>query len=194
MQAEATEHLLVEQVGDMLAQQNALLETIERQLGEMSAEGFPEAKQFLRKVEAVLQSHTIRLNRELSAMGDSFRTRAKETVTALASVASGVVDRFRTHPISKMLRDDYAALSLAAAGYTMLHTAALAFNDRTVADMAVLSLRNLTPLIVELSEILPVVVVNELAREGLEVDALAAPQAVSNLREAWSHETVGKAR
>ena len=61
-----------------------------------------------------------------------------------------------------MLREDYTALSLAAIRYHMLHTTGLALQDQAMADLALRHLKDWTPIIVEISQAVHPVVVQEL--------------------------------
>jgi len=53
-------------------------------------------------------------------------------------------------------------------------------------------LTGLTPLIVELSEIIPFVLATELADEGKIEDATVAQQAAALYHQAWSHDVTAR--
>lgn len=110
----------------------------------------------------------------------------KEAVAGVTGALAGLYGKVRKHPVSRMLRDDYTALSLAATAYSMLYTTALAFRDLAVANVALRHLRGVTPLIMELSDIIPQVVMRELAEDDPSIDTASAELARTNTREAWT--------
>jgi len=104
---------------------------------------------------------------------------------ALGAVA-GLYDHLREEPVSRMVRDDLAALNFTVACYQMLHTTALAMHDQALADVALQHLKDFTPLIWTLSQVLPSVVVSELAAENqITIDASVAAEAVESQKKAW---------
>ncbi len=76
-------------------------------------------------------------------------------------------------------------LNLAAIGYTMLHTAALAMDDVVTAELALGHLSELTPLVMEVSKVMPSAVVNDLIREVTVANPDAAAPALRNTQQAW---------
>jgi hypothetical protein len=84
-----------------------------------------------------------------------------------------------------MLRDDYTALSLASMGYTMLHTTGLALRDQTTADLALRNLNHYTDIIMELAELIPQAVVDDLRDEVGMVNEAAAQEARRNTQRTW---------
>jgi len=111
---------------------------------------------------------------------------AKDAVTAASGFLAGIYDHLRTHPISKDLRDDYVAVTMACVAYEMLHTTGLALKHAPTAELALRHLRQLTPYVSQIGQMIPQVVVKELASEGVSVDGSAAATAASNNHAAWS--------
>ena len=89
-----------------------------------------------------------------------------------------------------MLRDDYTALSLAAISYTMLHTTALALNDQPTAELALRHLKDFTPLITEISRVIPQVVVHELTEDFPTVNMSSATASMRSTQEAWDAKQI----
>ena len=91
-----------------------------------------------------------------------------------------------------MMRDDYTALSMLATGYTMLHTHALTADDNEVADIALKHLGEITPVITEISRVLPLVV----ARESNDLDTDKSEEigrkAMENTQKMWKAEQIKK--
>jgi hypothetical protein len=83
-----------------------------------------------------------------------------------------------------MLRDDYVALNVNAIGYTMLHTTGLALDSAPTAELALVHLRSITPLIMELSQVIVPVVVSELG-DTSRVDPTKIEAALRNTQQCW---------
>jgi hypothetical protein len=185
-----SKQLLTSYVGDILAAENHLLKAIEQQLSDEHVARQSVAHEFLRELRGTLQTHSFRLAERLSALGGSLTANVKEAVTAATGFAAGLFGRIRPQIASKFLRDDYVVLSACAIEYEMLHVMALAMKEQPIADMALQHLKEITPLIVRLSDILPGVVVQELGEEVGDVATGSVLVARENTRRAWSNETV----
>ena len=84
-----------------------------------------------------------------------------------------------------MLRDDYAALSLATVGYVMLHTTALSLGDDEVAALAHRHLKDHAKSVMTLHNIIPGAVIRFLQSDGLPANEDVLPQIAENLEEVW---------
>jgi hypothetical protein len=73
----------------------------------------------------------------------------------------------------------------------MLHTTALAQHDQKTAMIADSQLKDLTPIIVEISEVIPLVVTRELTEDGEALDGSVGMEAVRNTQKAWNREVTG---
>ena len=83
------------------------------------------------------------------------------------------------------------ALSLLAMAHTLLHTTGLALKHQPTADLTAATLKDITPIIVEISEKIPHVVVRELIDAGEVVDLSVADEAERNTQKAWDRKNVG---
>jgi uncharacterized protein (DUF1786 family) len=176
-------------LSDMLVVEQNALQRIERQTRDERVRRFDNAYEMLHKIEEVLNSHLGELERHLSAVDVSFEAKLKKTASSIAGSIASIYDRLRTNePVSRNLRDDYTLLNLAVINYGMLHTTALAMDETEIASLAKQHMTALTPLIVELSDLIPFVLAGELADDGKIEDSDVAQQAVAHYREAWSHE------
>jgi hypothetical protein len=91
-----------------------------------------------------------------------------------------------------MLRDDYTALCFACVCYEMLHTTALALGHGEIATLALEHLRDYTPAVMAIGELVPEVVTDELQREGkVRSRGAVARLAADNTREAWRTPEIG---
>lgn len=176
-------------LADMAAVEKHILEALERQHKDDDIRQFPNAHQWLDRTMAVLKQHTQALETHLESFsGGGAASTVKEAVTGVLGAIAGVYDKVRKDTASRALRDDYTALAMAVVSYTMLHTTALGLRQGATAEIALRHLKDLTPLQVELSQILPAIVLRELSFEGYDVEPGLAQNAVRNTQEAWSSE------
>jgi len=186
-----SEDTLLMYVIDVLALERDIKEAVARQIEDDEVANSPEAAAFLRKL---LSSTAIR-NSALSELSESLGSGAgviKETIAAAVGQLAGLYGKVRKHPVSRILRDDYTALALASTAYSMLYTTAVALRHEATAVLAKRHLRQVTPLIMGLSHIIPAVVVAELAADFPQVNHESAEDGRIVTAEAWAQggETV----
>ena len=173
-------------IADMLAVDKHILEAVERQQKDDDIRQFPNALNLIDRLDDVLRRHVQTLETHLEGFpGGGAAGAVKSAVTGALGALAGVYDKVRKDTASRALRDDYTALSLATISYTMLHTTALGLRQGATAEIALRHLKNLTPLIMELAEVVPPVVAKELSLEGYDIETGLAQQAVRNTQEAW---------
>ena len=176
---------LQKHLNDMLGVEDHILKAIGRQRENEDVRNTVEANKVIIEIERVLKEHTAALENLVKGYGG--KSVLKDAVSEALGFVAGLYDKVREHTVSRMLRDDYTALSLAAMAYTALHTTGLAFKDRGVADLAERHLKDITPLLVEISKVLPHVVAKEVAEENdFAVDGSVGVQATVNTQAAWS--------
>jgi ferritin-like metal-binding protein YciE len=181
-------------IADMLAVEKHIVEALERQQKDDDIKQFPNAAQLIERTLGLLRGHVRTLDAHLeSYQGGSAAGAVKEAVTGVLGAIAGMYDKIRKDTASRALRDDYTALSLATVSYTMLHTTALGLRQGATADIALRHLQDLTPLIMELSEVVPTIVLKELSFEGYEIETGLAQQAVRNTQQTWSQQGQGQA-
>jgi ferritin-like metal-binding protein YciE len=176
---------LQQYVSDMLAVERHILPAIESQSKEDRFAQHPEVQRLVHKIEATVRSHINGLENHLETLGGDAASPIKSAATALLGIAATMIEKVRTDPVSKNLRDDYTVLNLAAVSYTMLHTTGQALMDERTADLAANFLEDYTPLIAEINEVVPEVVVSELRDESEVLNTDAAHQAIKRTQEAW---------
>lgn len=181
---------LQQYVSDMLAVERHLLPALENQTKDDRYETYPQALRLVNRLEGTTRSHINGLEQLLRDLGGDPASPIKSAVTAVLGAAAALIERLRTDPVSKNLRDDYTVLSLIAVSYTMLHTTGLALMDEQTADLAANYLTDYTPLIAEINEVIPEVVVSELRDETEVLDVDAAMQANRRIHEAWDGDHV----
>lgn len=181
---------LQQYVSDMLAVERHILPAIESQSKEERFAQNAEVQRLVNKIEATVRSHINGLEEHLENLGGDKTSPIKSAATALLGVAATMIEKMRTDPISKNLRDDYTVLNLAAVSYGMLHTTGQALMDEQTASLAASHLKDYTPLIAEINEVMPQVVVSELPDETEVLDPDAVRRSNQRIQEAWDGDHV----
>ena len=144
---------IADYVGDMAALEAHIEEALDRQLTEVRDDSVALAA--VRDFHDMVKRHRDTLKAMEDESGKTIGTPIKEAGAALIGKAAGIIDLLRTEGISKGLRDDYAAFSLAAISYSMLHTTATALGDSRVSSLAERHLRDHADAIMRINEIMP---------------------------------------
>jgi ferritin-like metal-binding protein YciE len=171
-------------ITDMLA----LEEHIEKAVtGQIQALGdHPQVGADLQTIQRWVHLHISNLKQLTATRGAATATDAiKRAGSSVLGRAAGAIDLLRHEGQPKNLRDDYTAFSLAAIGYVMLNTTALALGDKEVADLANQHLGNYARGVIALHYIIPAVVVRSLQKEGLPAREDVLTDVYRNVEEAW---------
>lgn len=174
---------IADYVSDMAALESHIEEALDRQLTEVKDDA--EANAAVRKFHDMVKQHRDTLKAMEEETGKTIGTPIKEAGAALIGKAAGIINLVRTEGISKGLRDDYAAFSLAAISYSMLHTTATALGDSSVASLAERHLRDHADAIMRINEIMPGVVTRELEKDGHRVDNAAVEATRKAVHRSW---------
>jgi len=170
-------------VGDMAALESHIEEALDRQLTEVKDDAAALAA--VRDFHDMVKQHRDTLKAIEEETGKTVGTPVKEAGAALIGKAAGIIDLVRTEGISKGLRDDYAAFSLAAISYSMLHTTATALGNSRVASLAERHLRDHADAIMRINEIMPSVVIRELEKDGHRPDNAALEATRGAVLRSW---------
>ena len=182
---QARSDTLQHDVSDMIAIEEHIANAVKRQAEDQDVLNNPQASRIIQNILQYAEQHSQHLKQHLESIGGDPAKGIKEVATSALGAVAGMYDKIRSEQVSKMLRDDYTALNLAAIAYTMLHTTGLALQDQGTASLALRHLQHYTPIIMELNQIIPSVVVAELKDDGLNVIEGSAQQAVNNTQNAW---------
>jgi ferritin-like metal-binding protein YciE len=179
------EQTIADYVGDMVALESHIEEALDRQLTETQDD--PEAQAAVQHFHDMVKQHRDTLKELQEQVGTTAGNPIIAAGATLLGKAAGVIDLVRTEGISKSLRDDYAAFSLAAISYSMLHTTATALGDGRVALVAERHLREHADAIMRINEIMPGVVHRELEKDGHRADNSAVAATREAVLRAWQH-------
>jgi ferritin-like metal-binding protein YciE len=174
---------IADYVGDMVALESHIEEALDRQLTEVKDD--PIALAAVRDFHDMVKRHRDTLNAIEEEAGKTIGAPLKEAGATLFGKAAGIIDLLRTEGISKGLRDDYAAFSLAAISYSMLHTTATALGDSRIASMAGRNLRDHADAIMRINEIMPGIVIRELEKDGHRADNVAVEATRGAVLRSW---------
>src|SRR4028118_350102 len=174
---------IADYVGDMVALESHIEEALDRQLKETQED--PEAHTAVQGFHDMVKAH----RDGLKALQEEVGTTAGNPIIAVGSTllgkAAGIIDLVRTEGISKSLRDDYAAFSLAAISYSMLYTTSLGLGNPRVATLAEQHLTDYAQAIERINEIMPSVVERELAKDGHQTNSAAVATTRKVVATAW---------
>ncbi|GAB5537144.1 MAG: hypothetical protein Rubg2KO_33930 [Rubricoccaceae bacterium] len=184
--------LLNTYITDMAAVETHIVSAVDRQLENDETSTYPDAVSVLSRLKATMQGHVSALETYNETTNDGeVKEAVKEAIGTALGVVAGVWNKVRgTDEVSRAIRDAYTATSLATISYHMLYTTALGLKSDEVADLALRHLRDLTPLISEMSEVVCTVVASELANEGKVIDSTVAAEAIRATQDAWAMEAV----
>lgn len=171
--------------GDMISLGKYIRDAADSQIDDDEFEGEPLAIELVSRLKRTMDEHITSLERHMEVMGDGSTGGIKK---AAMSAMGSVVEMFqsiRSEDKSKMLRDHFTALSLAAISYNMLQTTALTLGDRSLADLCMRNVRQIPPLLVEINEMMPTLVARELREEIDTMSPAAVDEAIRNAQEIW---------
>lgn len=174
---------IADYVGDMAALEAHIEEALDRQLQEVKDDSVAHAA--VQDFHDTVKRHRDTLRAMEEETGATIGNPIKDVGAALIGKAAGIINLVRTEGISKALRDDYAAFSLAAISYSMLHTTARALGDQRVASLAERHLQDHARAIMRINEIMPEVVIRELKNDGHQADDGAVAATRKAVVAAW---------
>lgn len=180
MVAEKKVEIVSQYVSDMHVLESHILQALKRQVSQATDQ--PDLQRALQRYVDTVQQHITRLESRLESLGGTtgLADKAKQGVSNLFGLAAAAVDSVRTHPISKDLRDDYTAGSLAVISYVMLRTTALACNDAQTAQLAETQMNETIGMLQWIARTVPEEVVRELEKERDVTLASGAARTVIN--------------
>ena len=183
------QHSLATYVSDMLALERHIEKPFHTQMDDGDFNDYTNAKALVIRLDQMAHRHCDALERALDRLGGHEASPIKSAVTGFEGLVAGAIDKMRKTKVSKALRDDYTALALCTAGYTMLLSTANGLGDTMVAQLAEQHLRDYAGMVMDIGQALPQVVLQELRDTGLTVDTTTATQSQQIARQAWQSQS-----
>jgi ferritin-like metal-binding protein YciE len=182
-------HSIQTYVSDMLALERHIAQPLQRQLDMPDGTKYSGALAVISQIKGLTDSHVTALQQCLEQLGGHEASPVKSAWSSLLGAGAAAIDSVRKTKVSKNLRDDYTALSLASISYTMLYTTATGLGDTLVADLAQRHLADYARLVMQINQIIPDVVLQELRDDG-ETVALAADETIrKTTNEIWKSQS-----
>ncbi|MDB6117104.1 MAG: hypothetical protein JWO08_885 [Verrucomicrobiaceae bacterium] len=172
-------------VNDMLAVEHDLTNALNGQLADDNIKSEPDIHALLTEILADSIARADRLKTLSDGLDGQVGAVLKEAVSSAAGTVAGWYGMVRKHPVSRMLRDDHVALNVASLAYGMLYTSALAYDHQEIASATLSYMGTLPGQIMELSQLIPEVVVKELAEDYPQVDTSAIDVAKRAMLNVW---------
>jgi hypothetical protein len=184
------QHSIQTYISDMIALEKHIAQPLDKQINDSDAAQFPEALAVFTEIKSIVDRHVAVLETRLAAIGGHEASGLKEAFASLFGGAAASIGGSRKTKVSKWLRDDHTALSLATISFTMLNVTALGLGDTATADIAKQGLADLAPVVVRIGRTIPGVVLQELRDQGLNVTLTAEQYAQQNQEDAWNRGSV----
>jgi ferritin-like metal-binding protein YciE len=176
---------LVKYLSDMYALESHIAHPVKSQAEDKDFAPYPQAQALVKRIHTQTVSAMNELETLAKSLGGDARSAVKSAVSAVAGAAASVVNEARQHPITKKLRDDYTALCLASAGYSLLLTTANALNAPQIAAIAQSRLKEVAGFIMELSQEMIPVAVKELSQD-ISVDSSTVALSQKQVKACWT--------
>jgi hypothetical protein len=177
---------LKQYVNDMIGLERDITNAIKLQVEDERMKEFGELTIILDQIVLAGESRLEAL-KDLSSREDgTWGAVVKEGITAITGTLAGIYGKVRDHPVSKIVRDDIIALDATCVGHGMLLTLGLSIGHDECAAVAARGIEEIPPLIIALTDLLPVVVAGELAADAPLVNPAAVQVACAHIRDAWS--------
>ncbi len=112
----------------------------------------------------------------------------------LIDYVCNLYDKMHAHGAARMLRDDYAALAFLFACYSIAITTAEGCRDAESAILLRKHQEQIPRLMIQLGDVIPRAVAQDLAANGADVAARAYEEAVTTQRDAWRTAVIGDPR
>lgn len=175
---------------DLHALENHFLKAVKKQKSSSKVKD-EDVIDLLHEMDKIVSGHVKSLGRHVERLGGEFKADLKTKIASFTGSIAGLIEGAQQDTVSKMIRDDYTAMSMIAIGYTMLHTHALAEEDQILAEMTQNHLTDCTALVTEISKIAPLVVSRDVIHDKDRAEDIGR-KAVENTQHAWKPEVVNR--
>lgn len=172
-------------VSDMLALEEHVSVPFRTQCDDDDFRNVAHAAALVQRLATLSETHVQVLRSALDALGGHPQHSAKSALTNIEGWFASALDKIRKTKVPKGLRDDYTALALCTASYSMLLATANAFGNSGVAQLAQRHLQDYAGAIVDIADALPFVVLDDLTQTGMPMDMRIAANSQTQIRAAW---------
>jgi ferritin-like metal-binding protein YciE len=179
---------LKDYTADLLSLEQHLLNAVKKQKGSSKVDD-NRASEFFHNIDKVITEHVNHLGQILDRLGAETKSEIKTKIASFTGSVAGLIDSVRDDVTSKMIRDDYTALSMVAISYTMLNTVARAAEDEELVNVTEEHLGHITQLITSTSRVIPFVVSGELLDDSTKAEEIAKAS-LEATQEKWEGEHI----
>lgn len=180
-------------LNDLLAVHRHVLEAIKRHADDKNIQDLPDAVTTLNDTTTILTRNIRHMEARLETMGGPGAAgQIKEAVTTVTGFLTGLFGQVRAETASRMLRDNVTALNFLMTCAEMLDTTAHALGDEHTASVTHNIMHELPPVILRLTDLVPHVVVHDLARQHPELNLSADERTIRETRESWRSASEGR--
>lgn len=185
-------NLVASYAADQFAAVQHTLKAVAQHVESEEVQALPELRSVLSRLHTTLeaQARGLEMHLEREFDGKGFEGALKDAVTNISGFLAGIYGKMRGETASRMVRDDITAVNFLATCYSMLYATAVSFNHQKTATLASTHLHQLTPIVIELSRVVPSVVVEEFVRQGYAINQAAIGEAIEDVADAWSTSPV----
>jgi ferritin-like metal-binding protein YciE len=182
-------HSLQTYVSDLLALEEHIGKPLDGQLASDATKRYPQALTVIQSLKTINDSHQAALKQCLESLGGHEASPIKSAWSNLLGGAAAAIGAARKTKVTKWLRDDYTALSLAGMSYTLLHATAVGLGDVATATLAKQGLADYARAVMQINQVIPEVVLAELQEDGETVAAGAAETIRQQTNEIWKSQS-----
>ncbi|HTW84879.1 MAG TPA: DUF892 family protein [Candidatus Sulfotelmatobacter sp.] len=186
---ERERHSLQAYVSDLLALERHIEKPLGSQRNAEALGAYPTVAATIERVASQNRAHIDALEIALARLGGHPAAPLKSAWMALLGDAASAIGATRKTKVTKWLRDDDTALNLAAFSYGLLHATAVGLGDEGVAALARAAMADYARSVMEINQIVPDVVLRELAQEGNLVVAGSAETIREQTNAIWRRES-----
>jgi ferritin-like metal-binding protein YciE len=181
-------HSLQTYVSDLLALEQHIGQPLEAQLASDDTKRYGDARAVIEELKTQNELHVQLLKRCLDELGGHAASPIKSAWSSFLGDAAAAIGASRKTKVTKWLRDDYTALSLATMSYTLLHATAVGLGNMSVAQIAQSGLGDYARSVMKINECIPDVVLGELRNDGIDVAPGAADMIRTQSQAIWQRE------
>jgi hypothetical protein len=175
---------LKQYVNDMIGLERDIVNAITIQREDDRVKSSSELKLVLDQVLQTSERRIGLLKDLTSAEDGAIGAALKEGITSITGLLAGIYGKVREHPVSRMVRDDVIALDVSSVSYGMLLTLGLSIGHEKCVAVAGSGVEETPPLIIALTDLLPIIVAGELAADAPLANPAGVQIAATRIREA----------